>query len=70
MSGQFEYKRIYNKLMPLYPFSTNILFSSTHSQLPTELPDFSWYKIPKWENIYVPNGHEIYQNATNYIKWP
>jgi hypothetical protein len=25
------------------------------------LPEFSWYNVPKWE--------EIYQTTINYIKW-
>jgi 5-bromo-4-chloroindolyl phosphate hydrolysis protein len=25
------------------------------------LPDFSWHNVPKWEKIYAPNDHEIYQ---------
>jgi hypothetical protein len=32
------------------------------------LPDFSWYYIPKRENI--PNDHKIYQSAIQYTKWP
>jgi hypothetical protein len=34
----------------------------------TGLPDFSWYNIPKPENIFVggrrPNGYKIYQNLS------
>jgi hypothetical protein len=32
------------------------------------LPDLSWHNIPKRENI--PNGHKMYQMATNCTKWP
>jgi hypothetical protein len=32
------------------------------------LPDFSWYNIPKRENI--PINHNMYQMATKYTKWP
>jgi hypothetical protein len=41
---------------------------------PPRLPDFSWYKIPKRENISkwptnIPNDHKIYPMAIEYTKW-
>jgi hypothetical protein len=27
------------------------------------LPDFSWYNIPKWVNVYIRNYQKIYQMA-------
>jgi hypothetical protein len=35
----------------------------------TELPDFSWYMIPKQEKN-VTNGHNISQMSVKYYKWP
>jgi hypothetical protein len=32
--------------------------------------DFSWYKIPKRGEIYLPNGHKIYQNGHKNFQWP
>jgi hypothetical protein len=35
----------------------------------TELPDFSWYTIPKWGNIYR-KGLKLYQSLIKYTNWP
>jgi hypothetical protein len=32
------------------------------------LPDFSWSKHTKWENI--PNYHKLYLTVITYTKWP
>jgi hypothetical protein len=34
------------------------------------LPDFSWYNIPKWKNMCIPNVHTISQIATKSTKLP
>jgi hypothetical protein len=37
------------------------------------LPIFSWCNGGKYtngHNICIPNGHNIYQMATIYTKWP
>jgi hypothetical protein len=33
------------------------------------LPDFPWYKIPKWGKIFQ-NDHKLYQRAIKYFQWP
>jgi hypothetical protein len=35
----------------------------------TGLPDFSWYKIPKWRKN-MPNYYELYQMSIKYNKRP